>query len=78
MACLKGVHGLVLSNLDKLSNWQGPTIRVLQTSSPQVTRLSQLGMPRDFVGLHTLYPDVPRTVAHGTDKTAEGACSTPH
>lgn len=68
----------LLSNFDRLSKWQGPTLSLSGTSSPQVAGLSELGIPRDFVGLHTLCQDVPRIVAHGTDKTAEGASSTPH
>jgi hypothetical protein len=71
-------HRLRLVIFDRLSKWQGPTLRLSGPSSSQVAGLSELGIPRDFVGLHTPCQDVPRVVAHGTDKTAEGASSTPY
>ena len=72
-------HRLTLTNSDRLLSRQGLTLSTCQILlSPQVTGLSQLGIPRDFVGLHTLCQDVLHIVAHSTDKTAEGASSTPH
>lgn len=61
-----------LSNFDKLLHCH----RLSDHSTPQLSGLSHLGIPRDFVGLHTECQNVTRTVAHGTDKTAEGASST--